>query len=353
MIDLELTLKPLSPVHIGTGDEIDPLSYFIEKETFYRIDLDRLLSLLSPEENRSLIDLIDKMSPLEVRSWLERHAKSHNAVLYEAATTKRVSDEYESHKRDLNNQMLVHTLVRDSLDAVPIIPGSSLKGSIRTAVVNRFAEGVDIQDQRNLEPQVLGYLEYRQGRPPRVNLNADPFRCLRIPDVQFAKEDVILHRLRNVKPAQQRTGRVLEERSFNVVAETIRPGGDGKRFRLQFDADLDKQPGAHFQKHVPASFEELRNCANNFYLETLGQEEKNYYRETEVMKFVSRLREEAGKTDRFLLRVGRFSGVFSVTLHKHRQPHVRPIRGQRVYGKTCYLTESQQPLGWVVVQKAS
>ena len=71
------------------------------------------------------------------------------------------------------------------------------------------------------------------------------------------------------------------------------------------------------------------------------------------MDLVSRIRKQAQKPDRFLLRVGRFSGVYSVTLHGHRRPKARRIRGHPAWGGTCYVTEESQPLGWLAVRKVS
>lgn len=34
----------LSPVHIGTGQKIEPFDYIIKKPTFYRIDLSRFIT---------------------------------------------------------------------------------------------------------------------------------------------------------------------------------------------------------------------------------------------------------------------------------------------------------------------
>lgn len=127
------TIETISPLHIGSGDEISPMSYFL-KDYFYRLDMDSLFRdpafdeysevfIKRAAENRYIGD----WAPADL---LQRH------ILYKAKF------DVQARAYLLNNQIMIKEYIKSA--GRPYIPGSSIKGAVLGAllwhVLKDFAE---------------------------------------------------------------------------------------------------------------------------------------------------------------------------------------------------------------------
>lgn len=350
MNTIRVALEPLTPIHIGSGEDIDPLAYAIEDGRFLRFDLDRLLGSLAPDERADLMQCIDLGEPSAVRKRLRDLAARHNAHLYGAAASQAVVEDYREGSEKPENQLRVNLAAREGWNYRPLLPGSSVKGAIRTAAVNAAVRTEHVNNPAvgpldkpwsgaKLEGVVFRYRDVK----------ADPFRCLKIPDTPFPMEAAELRRVYNVRRSRETKG--IERNQFHLVAETLAPGEWSAAAEWLWDADLRAKPDSGINADIPHAFESLRQCCNAFYLKTLDEDIRRLYNDTPVLEALEAIRAEAGKPDRFLLRLGRFSGVFAVTLHEHRKPRAKRINGREVWGKTGFLTDNNLPLGWLRVRR--
>jgi len=124
--DFKYELEVLSPLHVGSGDLITPLEYVVVDDKFYRVDMsavfrdeefnvEAFMEAVGRDEER--LRFSDFSSP-ELGKRYERYA-----LALSAATGK----DLESRAGDVRE--FIKTKER------PYVPGSSIKGAIRTAML--------------------------------------------------------------------------------------------------------------------------------------------------------------------------------------------------------------------------
>lgn len=356
-------LEVLTAVHVGSGNEIDPLSYLVEpgdgneEPHMKRFSLERLIPRLLPEGRRDLMRIIDG----EGLSETERLSKLRKALVttfrdlegrgtplwdYTAAVTAEVNEVFQQHKDDPNNQLLIDEMMRDSRGS-PYLPGSSLKGALRTAVLQPLVQQNPEAVERNRlnEGRLLGY----------KGAQADPFRAFRLTDVcvsgdrrefvcpgrvwnphrETGSPQIFLEALRGRLVDGDAHGRLdveLDNRAFEA-ARSARDLGPWKPPRERLTSLPSILSAAH--QYYSDLFEEE---FNHFYLSADDREARDA--PVELKEVIDNL---DGSTE-FLLRLGRFSQREAVTVST----------GARRFGRTRTLLSYRGrliPAGWVILRQ--
>ncbi len=183
----EFTVRCLSPVHVGTEERLGGHDVLYLPGTLYRFPADRLLREL--EQAREARDQY-LSSGLEGRiaQWLQQGDRLRRLALYSSPVPRKPGP-----REDLR-PFLADPLGR------PYVPGTELKGAVRTAVLWHLVSGTS--DKRTLE-QKVGRKQNRRGQveeePDRKQagkwleqtlLGKDPhddaFRLLRVTDTDPA-----------------------------------------------------------------------------------------------------------------------------------------------------------------------
>jgi CRISPR-associated protein Csm5 len=125
----------VTPVHIGTGEDISPLEYVIKNGVLYRIESDDLISKLNEEQLKRFYSYIENNKFVELRNVIVENFDEKFAR-YKVGVTNSIAEKYEKSINDAKNQLLVSPFIRSVLDFKPYLPGSSIKGAIRTAIIN-------------------------------------------------------------------------------------------------------------------------------------------------------------------------------------------------------------------------
>ena len=195
---MEKFAQCLSPVHIGTGVKLEPFDYIVDGERYIRVDQDafvRRLTVAQAEELTSWVsERADRMAALDeqyrrarreekqqLRGQLSELRREFNLLnfadtdqnLDQALKTDKELARYEGvGSPDRNLQVLEQ--LKDA-DAGPLIPGSSVKGAIRTALVFLAIREMPEAEREVLARQVEQGVRQaeeerqrnRQGRVPR------------------------------------------------------------------------------------------------------------------------------------------------------------------------------------------
>ncbi len=246
-LTLDLTLTVLSPVHIGSGHVLDPTEYVIQSERFSRLDLRRFADTLTAQQNTALRSAIRSGHLRDI--WRVVHAAfdPQRHALYHAAVTPAIHKKYADGLAQGDTQLELHECIKEHGAYRPIIPGSSLKGAIRTAVLQallpdqvkhpfvqdmadywrkerqvkdktiRFPATVDAREPALLEGHILKAMKYRNDRP-QFDINQDPFRLLKIPDVTLPADCLEIVSVERIKHETGDAG------GPPVLVEAIRPG---------------------------------------------------------------------------------------------------------------------------------
>lgn len=357
----EMTLTMLSPVHIGSGEEIDPSRYVVRKELrgddefyfFYAIDLPRFLARIDDRKRREFIGAAEHAKgPIYLRKFLDQEVDVNQDALWKSDCNPDVFDHYQAALESDRSQLRVELMQRDPISGQPYIPGSSIKGAIRTALVNQEAAASRVQQQtgrmsdrdleKRFEPIVLGYQTDRH-----ADIRADPFRAIQVGDAPLCQDSNTIDPVTIYKPNREFGPDPAGIQMFYDVTfsqlheETISATG-----RLLVNDCLARTPTRglgrwDFDRCVTQEItaESLLAACNAFYRPRLEDELGRFPLVNEIAG--ATLREEVSKLGdgEALIRLGRFSHRECVTVsRKGGMPEVK--------GTTRSLACDDMPLGW-------
>lgn len=336
-----LRLTPLTPIHIGTGEEFGPLEYCLRtipgsgRSEYARFDLNRLMARLARAEPALAARISDHNDLRAIVADVHTALRDED-VLYRTAVTPDFADRYRSKLADPGNQLLVGAMARDALTGGPMIPGSSLKGAIRTALVSRWGRDKKPDGFRPDETQLIG------NRGPQD----DPLRALRLADTVFTCRDAdfvgeVLNFSRSLGACS----------SIQLIREQI-AGLDWGNPETETALDLDDRlmqtrPGGVSRS---IAIEEIASACREFYMDKARSEHARFYSRrpgdaAEADRCYGELlaRLEKAPANTFPVRLGRYSHFESVTLDVHRSTRQRS-------GGSRALSDGLLPMGWLEVE---
>lgn len=117
---MKVKIKTLTPIHIGTGKKLGSLEFLDNK----RINYDRLFELIAEEKQEEFFEWIDQNPSITAGELIKKFQLNKGKVL-NSCTLYSISGSFQQNLyegiKDSNNEFF--------------IPGSSLKGSLRTALL--------------------------------------------------------------------------------------------------------------------------------------------------------------------------------------------------------------------------
>ncbi|OGT18810.1 MAG: type III-A CRISPR-associated RAMP protein Csm5 [Gallionellales bacterium RIFOXYB12_FULL_54_9] len=188
-----ITISTLSPLHIGCDEDYVPTNFVIKNKLLHYFDIVSLADELTDAErgtlgNQQTIGAVqqffksrrDRLAPLA--SHLVEVA-SDIAKEYEEKAGK--PTQQGAGGAPIYNLFPISRTVYNPLDASPYLPGSSLKGSMRTAWLNAVNKGQYLQSadkniNRNLQQRLLGYTNGK--------FENDPLRHLLVADAHYPED---------------------------------------------------------------------------------------------------------------------------------------------------------------------
>ncbi|MFC1730370.1 type III-A CRISPR-associated RAMP protein Csm5 [candidate division KSB1 bacterium] len=345
----------LSPVHIGSGEELNPFDYIIRDGVMIRFRLDELLSGLTGEEQGDFYRLNDDGDIGRLRKFIADRVDRQRHASYSTDVTKSVENQYMQKIDDIRNQLLIQPVIRDKYSSRPYIPGSSLKGALRTAIVSELAEDTpglrkgDDSLKWNLELKVLHY-GVQGGRGLRPVMGKDPFRAVKVRDMHLDSDSVSVAFVKNVSRGHD--GRLQPGRGIPMVSEVIKGSVMGNTVKfsgeLLFDNDLVSRHGALGRNDITPEF--IVRACNAFYVPKVDEESEKFYERSTIQAASDELLKEVTSlaNDECLIRIGRYSGCESVTVDTYRSPEFGGRRN--VGGRSRNICEERYPMGWIKIR---
>lgn len=132
----DVTIEPISPIHIGTGNDIPPYEYVIKEDTLYRINF---LEIFDNLDEKSRMILSEKFGDLNrTGEWLNKYYKPEWGYIYKSEVSTDFSNLHSRNivgnfNSDDKNQLLVKECIKNY--DKPYLPGTSIKGALRTAYI--------------------------------------------------------------------------------------------------------------------------------------------------------------------------------------------------------------------------
>lgn len=288
---IPIYLKTLTPLHIGTGEELSPLDYMVYEGLYYPISQDNMLQLikklqLSKEfagwihdkfaemakiiDNRQLADARNALTPFE---FFNTRAKDKLGVFlssiretqqgYKVNFDEQTERRYRGQKAAVLGQ--VRAAIKTGAHQAPYLPGTSLKGSLRTAMFyhhlsnkhsdpNLIAKAITDQLTKRVKKEQFALpliydafycgMRDKEGRYSPKDEKMDLFKLVSFSDaaldnrsapLQLAKFNIYLVQKERGRPGSPLTLRAAMQ-SQASYCETI---GSGQTLRSLLNFDID------------------------------------------------------------------------------------------------------------------
>ena len=394
-----LHLTPLSPLHIGCGEDFEPTNYVIEDSLLYGFDPSR--AALNDQQRGKLMDVARRGSLAGVQRFFRDNAaafKPHAHVVMPVCSG--VADMYEQRigkaanveasGNQVFNKLEIERHVYTGALQQPFIPGTSFKGALRTAwldELNAERQPHDVEFKRNGEAKSSAALEKRllQG-----DFQTSPLRLLKVADLMPIREperEVLFAVNRKKREVIGRDGVPMQPKGIAARKDCVLPG----QYRL-FAANVTlpallKHVGATDSKGTPATphaqqlthqggvdLHRLAQQSNQYHLHRLRRElavldgrglvHPAWKRSIELLLgSQSQLGQKLHTGRAFLVRIGRYGSADSKTLTGEGVASIKIMgaKGQpptfESTTKTVWLAAQNDndqkhliPFGWAVVE---
>jgi CRISPR-associated protein Csm5 len=365
----------ITPVHIGTGEDLSPFEYVIKDGFLHRIEPDELIADLPENQLQKFYSFIEGNNLIGLRNIVMENFDESRYSKYRIRVTQNIEEKYRQNIKRVENQLLISPFLRTASNLQPYIPGSSIKGAIRTAIIDKILRGKkhkpNLKDkfweEEVLEAviQVRRKAAWKTGRQGkfekgfeekmefRPEIRRDPFRSIKVSDVSVSDEFIGVGEVFNVRVNEKR-GR-LEKIGIQMFKEVLY-GEINLNKKVEFEGEirideiLNKMDyaGREFRgRWIPMELtkDDIISACNEFYIGEFERERKFFELAIEMHDIIDRIRAffKLGK-DEFILRIGRFSGITAITINKYRKPH------NVKWGTTKNLFEGRYPMGWIKVK---
>ena len=246
-----LHLTPLSPIHLGTGEDYEPTNYVIYDNALYAFDPAQ--AELDDWQRQELLKLVRRINAkndmeglVQIKSHIQKNAKHFIRGAYSiSSTTNKLAEEYQELK---DNQFRIERTATNPHSHAPYIPGSALKGCLRTTLMEIRSEkqppetyhlNNPLKEKR--EQQLYGdaLLEQYPHNPRRPEFSSDQLRLTKPSDLT-ANYDIFTHICYAVNRKKERA---REKETLYGRRETI-PHGQYRAFSgslAQYDLTEDNR----------------------------------------------------------------------------------------------------------------
>lgn len=337
-----VNLHILSSIHVGTGEELDPFSYVIKEGVLFLINLVDWMEAYA--EKDMLYKIMNSENFARTRSFVAENFDLKDAVLCGIPIdNQKLIDTYNKgiSEKDPTNQVLIDPMPRNNVTKGAYIPGSSIKGAIRTAVANRFVKkaGVTSEDDR-------GRPDYNQKIFGKIG--EDPMRWLKLSDVSLGESGTVIV---EAKEYPLNPNKPLTPKGHMEVAFSLCHIGKPFIYPLRFSL-------APFSLHgTKVDLRFILESLYQFYVSKYQEEYEKFFRSKSpkevragmilLNKAIAELR-----TNETLIRIGHFSHVECITLDGVRNPKTKKGRDGRPlpWGTTRTLANGVYPFGWAKLE---
>jgi len=364
-VPYKVRLHIFSPVHIGCDDVYEPTGFMVNKAAKRLVAFDELdfvrslpaadrakfLAICEKGTLESIVELYRFMGNREARpEWRSVPVADGFMASYERVLTKLNPHNERDIKQELNKFLIARTSYLP-LDQAPYIPGSALKGALRTGWLNALNKGqrLDARNARQMEEQLMG-----------GSFTGDPFRLVKISDLLpiGRPETRICYAVNKKKKLSK-----YDARGPQQILEVIRHD-TGSVFEGVITLHEPEQ-GAPIRKEnaVPVDGT-FFGKATGFFLQEMSADEellKGINLPSGVRNSMEKAFGERFLKEVFLVRVGRHSGAESVTVAGARNIRIMGKQGEPakngVQSTTYWLAgdspkaeSNLNPFGWVAME---
>lgn len=377
-----LYLTPLSPLHLGTGEDYQPTEYVISDGIMYVFDPAQ--ATLSKAQYDELMSVAQRGNFIEIQKYFKKHAATFQDCAYKAIGVGRALErEYndklgkavqqEGNGKKVHNQLTIECTAVNPLTHQPYIPGSVFKGSVRTALLDALtrqsppAEAPNSRSAAKYENEKLG------------SFASDIMRLFKTADFMPSEtvSTQIQYAVNHKKQAVVKDGKIQAAKGVTGRRETIQ---HAQYRRFQTACTIQhlllahqpyiknperKLPNAGLQ---PIDLKQLAIYVNTYHLprwhkENQILEERNLVSPEwlkQTRQLIDDLKPQLEQGTIVLMRLGKNGGAESKTLDGHAKIAIKGKGGRYTLQSnttTVWLaaqsdkeTHGLLPFGWVLIE---
>ena len=213
----KVKIETLSPVHVGSGNLLYNNTDFIHDN----VGGEPYVTVISEKKVWKLL------GEQHLDNWLQAIAKRENVKEFlKRFAPEAQSEDYARRRMPLFCVINPNDTLKECMHdgtGLPYIPGSSIKGAIRTAMLASLANKISDKENRIQVPNRKGGTTVEATKIEQALFGGDPnsdtFRFIRVGDVYFEKETEIVTRLVNLNIRQKEDS--LWDKSKSQMVEAI------------------------------------------------------------------------------------------------------------------------------------
>jgi CRISPR-associated protein Csm5 len=203
------TLSTLTPIHIGSGEDYYPTNYVIDDGYLHYFGEMQMLQALSEPDLNQLARIAEEKHGQAALQQIQAFVHERRQTLKQySAHVLPASDgverlyqdrigqtaQRETGGRNISNQLAIQRSSFNPHSQIPYLPGSSVKGAIRTALLDTLNDGRRLKrvtDPKTHQERPQNNLELQQDllRFSARNLEDDPLRLLKVGDAEYRHGD--------------------------------------------------------------------------------------------------------------------------------------------------------------------
>ena len=378
-----LHLTPLSPLHIGCGEDFEPTNYVIDDGLLYGFDPSR--AALNDLQRKQLTDVARRGSLPGIQRFFRDHAaafKPHAHVvmpvcsgvarLYEQRIGKAAN--VEASGNQVFNKLEIERHVYTGALQQPFIPGTSFKGALRTAWLD------DLNAEQRPQENTSRSTTAMEKRLLGGDFQTSPLRLLKVADLMPTREperEVLFAVNRKKREVLGRDGQPLQPKGIAARKDCVLHG----QYRL-FVADVTlpallQHVGASDNKGKPATpqaqqlnaqgavdVRKLARQSNTYHLQRLRRElavldgrglvHPTWKNSINLLLLAQgTLGKKLATGDAFLVRIGRYGSADSKTLTGEGVASIKIMEGKGPDGKNKFSFQSTTKTVWLAAQTES
>lgn len=368
-----LHLTPLSPLHLGTGEDYEPTNYVIADSILYAFDPAQ--ASLTLAQRNELLEAGKRADLQAIQRFFRKYPAPFIAAAHSiSSVTNAMFQEYDEKLGKKDNALQIERTATNPQTHAPYIPGSALKGCIRTALLEEKSEHhPPTTIPLTKKYQQLGYESELLG-----NFATDLLRLFKPADFSACDHIAthIQYATNHKKKRIIKDGKVVRGKGVTGRRETILHG-QYRAFRGECTLQnliLDHKPHIkNPQQNLPAqrqlSLAELAVASNRYHLLRFLKEahilaerrlvDESWLASTRQLLKALQAQLESGQI--LLVRLGKNGGAESKTLEKYAQIKINGFQSSRAtYEKTTktvwlaspsnHADHNLLPFGWSLIE---
>ena len=377
-----LHLTPLSPLHLGTGEDYEPTNYVIKDGLLYAFDPSQ--ATLTLAQRNELLQAAQSGNMQTIQKFFARHPEpfKQSAVavsLVDNALAREYQDrlgevaQREARGKTVLNLLRIERTATNPQTHRPYIPGSAIKGCIRTALMEILSASQAPQSGLRNGREQLAYETELLG-----SFATDLLRLFKPADL-MPQKDILTHiqyATNHKKKRIIKEGRTVPGKGVTGRRETISHGqyrsfsGECALQQLVLDHNpAIKNPDRNLPKETRPKLQPLANFANRYNIKRFNEEaqilaERRLVNESwlaSTRQLLEDLKPQLDNGQIMLLRLGKNGGAESKTLKKYAQIKIMGAKGApptyEEKTKTVWLAADNGnadhnllPFGWAIIE---